>query len=852
VTIDVLANDTGTGLIVTEVTQPTNGGAVVDEGGSITYTPDTGFASPPNDTFTYTVTDEVGQTDTATVTVTVNPPGLNAVDDAAATVAGTPVTIPVLANDSGTGLTITNVTAPGNGSAAVNGNAITYTPNAGFANASDSFIYTVTDSFGQSDTATVTVTVRARALNAVNDTAATPAGAPVTIQVLANDVGSGVTITQVSTPSSGSATVNANDTITYTPAPGFVGSATFTYTISDGISTDTATVTVTVTAPDLDAVNDAATTPARQPVVIDVLANDVGTDAAIIQVSAPVNGSAVANADGTITYTPNPNFAGGDGFTYIISDGIGTDTATVTVTVVAPALEAVNDSAATGAGRPVTIPVLDNDIGSPLTILQVSDPANGSAAANADGTITYTSDARFKGGDGFTYTISDGIGSDTATVTVTVTLTKEDIQDVLEDLSDDPNERAVARTIGGLCFDRAASAAFLRDCDALVDAALDGDPGAGPALEQITPDALGTAVDITQTSVQTQTSNVRTRLFSLRSGIRGINIDRLNLNRGGWTLSGQDLRYLLAGVGGGGPSPEPVYDLGALGIFFSGTLNLGERDGTRNQAGYDYGTYGLTLGADYRFTDQWVAGTALSYTATDTDLDSNGGQLDSRGYSLTLYGTYYPSDQFYIDGMVNYGWFDYDQRRNVIYQLRDTAVDQSFDADYDGRQFYLDLGAGYEFARGDFTFGPEARLSYLDVQVDDFAESANSDNPGSAWAIAVGDQDLQSLTLSLGGKAGYLINRSWGTLEPQVEFTWLHEFEDDNRVVRGRFIEGAGVPDNFFELATDPVDRDYFRLGLGLSAQFGRGTSALLRYRTLLDYDNLEDHAISAEFRWEF
>ena len=95
-------------------------------------------------------------------------------------------------------------------------------------------------------------------------------------------------------------------------------------------------------------------------------------------------------------------------------------------------------------------------------------------------------------------------------------------------------------------------------------------------------------------------------------------------------------------------------------------------------------------------------------------------------------------------------------------------------------------------------------------------------------------------------------DRPWGTLQPQLELGWLHEFEDDSRFVRGRFVEGAVVPDNLFQLAMDPVDKDYFRLGLGLSARFDRGPSALLQYRTLLGSKNLEDHAITAELRWEF
>jgi Bacterial Ig domain len=83
---------------------------------------------------------------------------------------------------------------------------------------------------------------------------------------------------------------------------------------------------------------------------------------------------------------------------------------------------AVDDSAQTVNGFPVTINVVANDSdpdGDPLTVTGVSDPPNGTAVNNGDGTVTYTPDCGFFGTDSFTYTISDGqSGSDTGLVTV--------------------------------------------------------------------------------------------------------------------------------------------------------------------------------------------------------------------------------------------------------------------------------------------------------------------------------------------------------------------------------------------------------------------------------------------------
>jgi hypothetical protein len=85
---------------------------------------------------------------------------------------------------------------------------------------------------------------------------------------------------------------------------------------------------------------------------------------------------------------------------------------------------AVDDSATTDQNVATTVSVLANDSdpdGGNLTIASTTDPANGSAAINGDGTITYTPDSGFVGTDAFDYVLSDGnVETDVATVTVAV------------------------------------------------------------------------------------------------------------------------------------------------------------------------------------------------------------------------------------------------------------------------------------------------------------------------------------------------------------------------------------------------------------------------------------------------
>ncbi|MEE4236019.1 MAG: tandem-95 repeat protein, partial [Anderseniella sp.] len=115
--------------------------------------------------FTYTVSDGQGGSDTATVSVTViavnDAPVAN--DDSATTTEGAAVTIDVLANDTDVDrdtLTIAGVAQGTNGSVVNNTTLVTYTPKSGFTG-TDSFTYAISDGQGGSATATVTVTVEA-------------------------------------------------------------------------------------------------------------------------------------------------------------------------------------------------------------------------------------------------------------------------------------------------------------------------------------------------------------------------------------------------------------------------------------------------------------------------------------------------------------------------------------------------------------------------------------------------------------------------------------------------------------------------------------------------------------------
>ena len=416
----VLANDSGTGVRVVSNTQPAHGTATVQPDGSYTYTPAAGFSG--TDSFTYTAKDSSGQTATSTVTVTVKP---SAADDTVTARAGRTATADaatgLLANDGGSGLTVTGHTDPAHGTLVLGKDgSYSYTPAQGFSG-TDSFTYTAQDGTGATTKATVTVTVLP---SAGTDTITVTAGGPTTGAapgLLGNDLGSGLSVTGTTQPAHGSVSVGEDGSYTYVPADGFSGTDSFDYTVTDGNGkTDTVTVTVLVRPA---AVDDTITLPAGGTAAATtradgVLGNDRGTDLTIRSNTQPGHGALTLDPDGTYTYVPATGFSGTDTFTYQATDGTGTVVSGTVTVVVVPV--AVDDSAKTTANAPVAIDARRNDTGSDLTPVVATAPAHGTAVGNDDGTLEYTPVRDWSGTDTFTYTVTDGSGRASAPATVTV------------------------------------------------------------------------------------------------------------------------------------------------------------------------------------------------------------------------------------------------------------------------------------------------------------------------------------------------------------------------------------------------------------------------------------------------
>jgi hypothetical protein len=418
----------GDPITYTILSGPTNGN-LTGTGANRTYTPNTLFYG--SDSFTFKGNDSKADSNTATVSITVNNVNHKPIADAKSvtTAEDTSVAVTLSGSDpEGQTITYEMVSNPSHGSLSGDMPNLTYKPAANF-NGADAFVYRVYDGAVYSDNATVSITV-----TAVNDvpvasdqSVTTSEDTPKAITLVASDVDGDALTYTISTPGKGVLSGTA-PALTYTPNLNINGSDSFTFSVSDGKggTSNTATVSITITA-----VNDKPTADAKSvttaedtSVGITLSGSDVEGSALTYDiVSGPSHGTLTGTAP-NITYNPAANYNGPDAIVYRTHDDAQySDNATVSITVTpVNDVPVANDQTVTleeDASTSITLTATDADSDA-LTYTITQTPANGTLTGTAPN-LTYKPNANYYGSDTIKFKVNDThVDSNVATVTITV------------------------------------------------------------------------------------------------------------------------------------------------------------------------------------------------------------------------------------------------------------------------------------------------------------------------------------------------------------------------------------------------------------------------------------------------
>ncbi len=390
------------------------------------------------------------------------------------------------------------------------------------------------------------------------------------------------------------------------------------------------------------------------------------------------------------------------------------------------------------------------------------------------------------------------------------------------------------------------------------------------AVQQVSGEELAAQGSLSTQVSSGQFANISGRLNALRFGgttaaARGrvASLDTQPRNRE--LYAGNDT---LPRLGGGASSDSQGADR-PWGWFVESSYGFGDHDQTANEDAFDFDSVSVSTGTDYNFGNA-VLGFSVGFDRYSADFDTatliSGGDAQVEGVSGSLFGAYF-GERLSINGIASYGSLKSDITRRAQYEQSTSVVcdlgcgtSRDFKGSPDGSYVALGLTLSHDFSAGGWDVTPSLTGSYRNVDIDSYSERDTSANGG--LALAYDDQTIKSTRSILGIAISRPISKAFGVLTPNFRAEWHHEFEDDARTLRAKYVvENEVIPtdrNNFacaiscFAFSTNPADSDFGVAGVGLSATFAQRMQAYVYYEALLGAADLTSNSIALGLRGSF
>ena len=277
--------------------------------------------------------------------------------------------------------------------------------------------------------------------------------------------------------------------------------------------------------------------------------------------------------------------------------------------------------------------------------------------------------------------------------------------------------------------------------------------------------------------------------------------------------------------GEGMASGDNIFERAAM--WVQGLFNKSKLDDTSKSYGFDADSSGVAMGAEKYVTEDTKVG--LGYAYTNTDIDGFMRSTDVDTHTAFVYGEYKPSN-WYVNGIMSYGWSDYSENKNV------SGI--GVKADYDAETFGLQAMTGYDMQLKHFGLTPEVGLRYVHISQNGYTDSADQ-------KVSSSDSDI------LTGVIGAKVSKTW-TLEngmnikPEARIAATYDLMNDdiNSVVT--LANGSA-----YSVEGEALDRFGMEFGAGVTAEVNDNVELSLGYEGKFRQD-YQDHTglINAKYKF--
>jgi outer membrane autotransporter protein len=387
-----------------------------------------------------------------------------------------------------------------------------------------------------------------------------------------------------------------------------------------------------------------------------------------------------------------------------------------------------------------------------------------------------------------------------------------------------PNQLAAANLLDAVQLDpRAANLISFLDTEPFVNLPAD--------LQKISPEGLTAFYEISFSNANIQKLNLEGRLDDIHNGSNGFSS---NMKVNGATVNLED----RADADGKSSKAvvEPILQHAPenrWGVWVTGFGDFVNVDGDGNAQGYDFTTGGVSLGIDYRITDQLAIGVMGEYSHTWTSLNPSG-HIDVDSGRGGMYATWF-SHGLYFNGAIYGGHNNYDSGREGLGGLANGGTE--------GAEWSTFVGGGYDFHFGPLTIGPIASLQYTDVGIDGFAEK------GSLAPLAIHSGSAESLRSDVGFRAFYQWQIGKALIEPSLKAAWEHEYKYSALPITAGF---GGIPAPSSTFFGPSEGHDSAVVSAGVSVRLTPAISTYVNYDGQLGRGNYDSNAVTGGVRISF
>ena len=193
-----------------------------------------------------------------------------------------------------------------------------------------------------------------------------------------------------------------------------------------------------------------------------------------------------------------------------------------------------------------------------------------------------------------------------------------------------------------------------------------------------------------------------------------------------------------------------------------GTISVSKIGDRTNSSSSETDGQNLTLGFDTKLNNNDLLGFAVQYGQSNTDIGSNGTNVDSENINLSIYRTRPLDDDNFIEGMFGVGLIESDLKRisgaNTLTGFRD------------GTQIFGSINYGKTLDKGDFNLTPIARVDLGYTELDAYSESGTD-------ALSYAKQNIESGLASVGVEFSDIVKfndnkfKPFGSLEYGMDFS---------------------------------------------------------------------------------